>query len=810
MRKNLLILIIFFLFTLIICGTASADPDLVVTSVNATNNVSPGSTITVNDTVTNKGNETANGFYVGYYLQDEYAVVKKPANQITAAIYQDKVVWPDYRYDRADSDLYYKNITGTENGYISSLNGNQTNPAIYGDIIVWQDDTFGHWQIMGYKIPNRDDPIAPDIYILYNSTYDQINPAIYNDKIVWQQYNKTTGNWDIYLYDFSVSDDVAMAKGKETVQITKDGADHENPCIDGNYIVWQQKSGTGVWNIYTYDLSTGDITHVCPSSENQENASIYGDNVVWQQRKANGNYDIYMYDLSAGIETQITNNTANQTNPAIYGDKIVWQDNRNGNWDIYMYDLTLGMERPLTVNTGNQTDPAIYDNKVVWTDNRNGNDDIYMTDSIALAPEYTRYVSNLAANESNSALTNITLPYDLKADVNYYIIAMADAAYGENVGNSVSESDENNNIKFSAPMIVPDVDLTIPSISIPITSQSGGSIIIVNAVQNNGTKNSNPFYIKFYLSSDGTTLDTYLGSRYISGGLKAGASNTAYTNLTIPSNILGSYYIIAVIDPANNACETNKLNNIGTSLTTINITAPDLIATSISTNSTSYQKGAQITIKDTVKNQGKAAANGFYVKYYLSKDSNITTSDTYLGSRYVSGLKTGESSTASENFALPSNLVGSYYIGAIVDSSNNVSELYESNNIKVGSTTINIIAPDLVAKSISTSSIVYYKGKKITIQNTVKNQGTAAAAGFYVKYYLSTSKTSTSSVYIGQRYVSSLKSGASSAASTSLTLSSTVKKGTYYIKMVIYPVNSSMESDISNNVIYSGTKVYII
>jgi Uncharacterized conserved protein len=518
-----------------------------------------------------------------------------------------------------------------------------------------------------------------------------------------------------------------------------------------------------------------------------------------------------MYDLSAGVETQITNNTADQTNPSIYGDKIVWQDNRNGNWDIYMYDLTLGLERQLTTDTGNQTDPSIYDNKVVWTDDRNGNDDIYMTDSISLAPEYTRYVSSLAANKSNSALTNITLPSDLKANVNYYIIAMADAAYGDDVGNSVSESDENNNIKFSAPMIVPDVDLTMSSISIPTAAQSGGSIIVVNTVQNNGTKNSNPFYIKFYLSNDGINpiSDTPIGSRYISGGLKAGASSTAYTNLTIPSTY-GSYYIIAIIDPANNTCETNKLNNIGTSLTTISITAPDLVATSISTTSTTYQKGSQITIQDTVKNQGKATAGGFYVKYYLSKDSTITTSDTYLGSRYISSLKAGELSTVSENFTLPSNLVGSYYVGAIVDSSNNVSESDESNNIKIGSTTISIVAPDLVAKSVSTSSIVYYRGKKITIQNTVKNQGTAAATGFYVKYYLSTSKTSTSSTYIGQRYVSSLKAGASSSASTSLTLSSTVKKGTYYIKMVIYPVNSSMESDSTNNVIYSSTKVYII
>ncbi|MEN6293961.1 MAG: CARDB domain-containing protein, partial [Methanobacterium sp.] len=318
MKKQLLILIIFSILTLITCGTASASPDLAVTSVNVTSNVSPGSTVTINDTVTNQGDQAADGFTVGYYIQDEYAVVKKPASQRTAAIYEDKVVWSDYRYDRPEADIYWKNITGTEDGYISTLSGGQTNPAIYGDVIVWQYNYSGTWTILGYKVPGRDDPFdpnAPDIYRLFNSTNNQINPQIYNDKIVWQQ-QRSDGNWDIYLYDFTITGDIAMPKGKETVHITKDSANHINPYVNGNYIVWQQDNGDGIWNIYTYDLSTGDINRVCQSSENQTNPALYGDNVVWQQYNTTGkNWDIYMYDLSkdpADAETQITNNTSDQ------------------------------------------------------------------------------------------------------------------------------------------------------------------------------------------------------------------------------------------------------------------------------------------------------------------------------------------------------------------------------------------------------------------------------------------------------------------------------------------------------------------
>ena len=282
MKRQLLILIIFFTFTLIICGTASASPDLVVTSVNAANSVSPGSTITINSTVKNNGTETAGGFHVGYYIQDEYAVVKKPATQHNASIYEDTVVWSDYRYNRSDCDIYVKNVTTGIDKYIYPTLGNQSNPAIYGNIIVWQDDTSGHWQILGYKIPNRSDPIAPDVYILYPTSTDQINPSIYQDKIVWQQYNTTTKNWDIYLYDFLISGDSAMPEGKETTQITTNGANHINPYVNGNYIVWQEDDGTGNnWHIYSYDLSTGDIIQLSTAPGNQTNPAIYDNNVVW-------------------------------------------------------------------------------------------------------------------------------------------------------------------------------------------------------------------------------------------------------------------------------------------------------------------------------------------------------------------------------------------------------------------------------------------------------------------------------------------------------------------------------------------------
>ena len=775
---------------------------MVVTSVNVPSNVSPGSTVTVKDTVSNTGTETANGLHVDYYIQNEYAVVKKPATQHNASIYGDKVVWADCRYDRDDADIYWKNITGTEDGYISTFSGGQANPAIYGDVIVWQYNYNGIWTILGYKVPGRDDPIdpnVPDIYRLYASNSNQINPQIYNDKIVWQQFNSTTQNWDIYLYDFTITGDIAMPKGKETVQITKDGADHENPYVDGNYIVWQQKNGNGDWHIYTYDLSTGKIIQVSTAPGNQTNPMIYGGNIVWEQGNADGTHDIYMYDLSKypSNPIPISTNAADQINPAIYGDKIVWQDNRNGNWDIYMYDLTQRIERQLTVNTGNQVDPAIYDNKVVWTDDRNGTEDIYITDNIISAPEYNRYISSLAPNTSNSVPTNIKLPSDLKANVNYYIISMVEDESGNIISTKMG----------STPMIVPDVDLTIPSISGPAAAQPGKTVTIATKLKNTGSQNSNTFWVYFYLSKDSTitTSDIYLG-KYQFSVTTNGTNDPIQKAFTIPSSLSGSYYIGAIIDPGNEQCETNKLNNIAISSNTIDIGAPDLVITSISTGSTSYKKGSTITIQNTVKNQGSAGANGFYVNFYLSKDSTITTSDIYLGNRYISSLPAGTStSPISDSFTLPSNISGNYYVGAIVDPTNSVAETNELNNIGVSSNIISINTPDIAATAISTGSISYKKGSKITIKSTVKNQGSATSGKFYVKFYLSKNSgyTTSSDIYLGYRSVSSLGVGSSNKATKYLKIPSNIKKGHYCCKMVIYPVNRTADSKTSDKVICS-------
>ncbi|HWQ89870.1 MAG TPA: M6 family metalloprotease domain-containing protein, partial [Desulfitobacteriaceae bacterium] len=91
--------------------------------------------------------------------------------------------------------------------------------------------------------------------------------------------------------------------------------------------------------------------------------------------------------------------------------------------------------------------------------------------------------------------------------------------------------------------------------------------------------------------------------------------------------------------------------------------------------------GSTISISDSIQNSGNKAATGFYVKYYLSADENIGTSDVLLGQRYVSSLAAGAANSATKAVVLPATVTsGTYYVGAIADATNLVPESDENNN----------------------------------------------------------------------------------------------------------------------------------
>ena len=107
-------------------------------------------------------------------------------------------------------------------------------------------------------------------------------------------------------------------------------------------------------------------------------------------------------------------------------------------------------------------------------------------------------------------------------------------------------------------------DLVMTTVSGPAVAATGDSIIIENAVFNQGTGSpTRDFYVRVYLSLDNqiTTSDIGLGSRLVSA-LPVSATDSANSAVTIPDNVPpDTYFVGAIADVVNQVPESSEANN---------------------------------------------------------------------------------------------------------------------------------------------------------------------------------------------------------------------------------------------------------
>lgn len=342
-------------------------------------------------------------------------------------------------------------------------------------------------------------------------------------------------------------------------------------------------------------------------------------------------------------------------------------------------------------------------------------------------------------------------------------------------------------------------DLIVTAVSVPTTLNSGEMVSVQVTVKNQGTVKAGKFYIGLYLSSDSiiTTGDTFLSDEYLST-LAAGAEESYTTSITLPKNTNGTYYVGAIVDTKGKITESDETNNtfaVGP-ITVGN--GPDLVVTGLGVPS-ALASGQTVSVPVSVRNKGTGTAGKFYIGLYLSTDSTITTADTFLSQEYISSLAAGADESYTTSITLPSNISGTHYIGAIVDSKGAIAESDENNNsFAVGPVNV-AYGPDLVVAALDAPATAK-AGKKVTIPVTIRNQGVGAAGKFYIGLYLSlVNVIDASSVFLGEEYLSSLAAGAEGAYTTSVTLPTGIS-GTYYIGAVVNSKAKIGESDETNNI----------
>ena len=233
---------------------------------------------------------------------------------------------------------------------------------------------------------------------------------------------------------------------------------------------------------------------------------------------------------------------------------------------------------------------------------------------------------------------------------------------------------------------------------------------------------------------------------------------------------------------------------------TVSITSdeipPDLVIAALTTPPTGGA-GLPITLSDTTRNQGAAAAGASVTRYYLSSNAMLDASDVPLGSRAVPALAAGASNSGSATVTLPAGLAsGTYYILAKADGNDALVETQEENNVAYATL---LIGPDLQVSSF-TAPTDGGAGLPLVITDTTRNAGAGPAAASTTTYFLSTDSTlDAADAVLGNRSVPTLAASASDTGSVTVTIPSGTATGTYTLFARADSANVVSETYENNN-----------
>jgi subtilase family serine protease len=242
----------------------------------------------------------------------------------------------------------------------------------------------------------------------------------------------------------------------------------------------------------------------------------------------------------------------------------------------------------------------------------------------------------------------------------------------------------------------------------PATANVGSTVEVQWSVLNKGTVDSLAGYLRneFVLSRDnqfGNSDDISFASDDRNYALiSPGASYTAKSNITIPSSLSGDYYFFVVVDSYGSQGDTNRSNNVSSSvpftIIASNLEIQSLTAPSLITQGTSFD------VSWTSKNTGVAStANGYWQdKVYLSTDNVLDVDDRQIDYAAYSSIPLAANSSYSKtrNINLSNLTDGTYYLIVEVDASHSQTETNETDNVLV-SAPVSVVTGDLQAVSIN-------------------------------------------------------------------------------------------------------------
>lgn len=282
------------------------------------------------------------------------------------------------------------------------------------------------------------------------------------------------------------------------------------------------------------------------------------------------------------------------------------------------------------------------------------------------------------------------------------------------------------------------------------------------------------------------------------GDFSSGTDSTRWFGIIGAESPDGSRGLTSRTCSSNNNCRATDLANLENKV--IEIILPDgAELTGEATGPTGGGPGDPLPVSLTVRNIGTNTTTvGFESRVYISSDATLDRNDTLLGTLNFPALAAGGSATRTLDTTVPSGLgIGTYTLGALVDTSSVVPEAIESNNVVIAQSRF-LIGSDLALGDIpapATGGI----GDPLSLTIPVANAGSAQTA-VAVDVYLSAdtvldgtdTKIGTATTAVGAVPLTNVV--------VTSTVPSNLMDGAYRVIAVVDPGNRITESDETNNV----------
>lgn len=222
---------------------------------------------------------------------------------------------------------------------------------------------------------------------------------------------------------------------------------------------------------------------------------------------------------------------------------------------------------------------------------------------------------------------------------------------------------------------------------------------------------------------------------------------------------------------------------------------PDLWVSQVS-GPASATSGSGYFVTVTACNQGAGSADSL-VKLYLSSDPSISSADTLVGSAPTGTLRSKQCTTLNVQTRGNVHVAdGLWYLGALIDPDNAVSEVSETNNARVGTRMVIGSGAELQVAQVSAPASLSPSARfEATVQ--VCNPGTVSASA-NVDVYLSADTTLTAEdVWMGSGSTGSLREG----QCTTLTIASKARapRGQWYVAAWVDRANAVPELEENDN-----------